>query len=68
MALSAETQASLREVLDAIDEFYERRLGEIDRDVRNLREYGSPIGELGDQTTEAAADQALDIIEAILSS
>ena len=66
MALSQETITKLEEALAAIDEFYTRRLEEIDRDVRNLREYGAPISNLGDQATEAAADEALSIIDGIL--
>jgi hypothetical protein len=67
MALSEDTIQQLRESLAAIEEFYERRLAEIDRDVRNLREYGAPISDLGDTTTESAADLALDFISGILS-
>jgi len=67
MALSQETITKLEEALVAIDEFYERRLAEVDRDVRNLREYGVPIDSLGEQTTEAATGLALDFIDGILS-
>ena len=62
MALSDETVQQLRTTLGAIDEFYERRLGEIDRDVRNLQEYGAPITDLGDQTTDAATAEALAVL------
>lgn len=67
MALSEDTIQQLRESLTAIEEFYERRLAEIDRDVRNLREYGAPISDLGDTTTESAVDLALDFISGILT-
>lgn len=66
MALSQETLQQLQEALDAVDEFYTRRLEEVDRDVRNLREYGAPISDLGDQTTEEATGLALDFINGII--
>lgn len=67
MALSEETVQQLREALDAVEEFYEKRLEEIDRDVRNLREYGAPISDLGEKTTEVAVTAALAIIDGLLS-
>jgi hypothetical protein len=65
MALSAETQASLEEAREALNEFYENRIAEIDRECRNLREYGAPITNLGDQTTEAGTTEALDILNRV---
>jgi len=67
VALSSTTVQQLQDALAAVDEFYIRRLAEIDRDVRNLREYGAPIGDLGDRTTEAATNLALGFIDGILS-
>ena len=62
MGLSAETQAELQDALTALDEFYQTRLEEVDREVRNLREYGAPITDLGDKTTEAGTAEALAIL------
>lgn len=67
MALSEETVQQLQEALDAVEEFYEKRLAEIDRDVRNLREYGAPISDLGEKTTEVAVTAALAIIAGLIS-
>ena len=68
MALSAPTLQQLEDTKTAVDEFYARRLAEVDRDVRNLREYGTPIAALGERTTEEAADIAVAFIETILST
>ena len=65
MALSAETLAKLEETLDSVDAFYERRLGEVDRDVRNLRDYGAVISDLGVKTSEAGTDEALSILASL---
>jgi len=67
MALSNATVQQLQATLDAVDEFYVRRLAEIDRDVRNLREYGASITDLGSQTTESATDEALSILDRVLA-
>jgi hypothetical protein len=68
MPLSEEALQRARDALEAVDAFYERRLDEVDRDVRNLRAYGAPIESLGAETAEAAADRAESFIAGILSS
>ena len=67
MPLSAETVAALEESLVAVDEFYETLLAEIDRDVRNLREYGTKIEGLATEAAEEATDEALSIIEGLMA-
>lgn len=68
MSLSDTTLQRLTEARDALDEFYERRLAEIDNDVRNLREYGAALTKLGTKASEGATDEALSIIDSILAS
>ena len=63
--LSEEKLLELREALLTVDEHYTKRLNEIEREVRNLRERGSPIGELGENTTEEGTDTAVSIIESV---
>lgn len=65
MALSPDTVSGLEAAREALNEFYESRIAEIDRECRNLREYGAPLSSLGDQTTEAGAAQALDILNRV---
>lgn len=65
MALSTNTLSDLEAAKEALDEFYTNRLEEIDREVRNLREYGAPITNLGDQTTEAGTTEALAILDRV---
>ena len=65
MALSADTVANLETAKEALDEFYTNRLEEIDRECRNLREYGAPITNLGDRTTEAGTSEALTILDRV---
>ncbi len=66
MALSPEFIAQLEEeVLPALRDHYVRRALEIDRDARNLEEYGAPISDLGELTTEAGTDEAISILNSI---
>ena len=65
MALSAETLVQLEAALKSVDAFYERRLDEVDRDVRNLRDYGAVVSDLGIRTSEAGTDEALSILESL---
>lgn len=65
MALSPETITELEAAREALNEFYTTRLAEIDRECRNLREYGAPITDLGDKTTEAGTTEALAILNRV---
>ena len=66
MGLSEEFVAQLRdEVQPALRDHYQRRVAQVNRDARNLEEYGAPISELGALSTDAAAEEALSILENI---
>ena len=67
MPLSAETVTVLEESLVAVEEFYVTLLAEIDRDVRNLREYGTKIEGLATEAAEEATDEALSIIDGLMA-
>jgi hypothetical protein len=62
MPLSDELIAMIAEAEAAVDSFYDTRLSEIDREVRNLQAYGTPINDLGDATIEAGVAQTLEIL------
>lgn len=65
MPLSPETITELESAREALSEFYTTRLAEIDRECRNLREYGAPITDLGDRTTKAGTSAALAILDRV---
>jgi hypothetical protein len=65
MALSPATIADLEAARQALDDYYEKRLGEIDREVRNLQERRAPVSSLGEKTTAAGTAEALDILTRI---
>ena len=68
MALSEKKLVELRVAVLAIDDHFTKRLNEIEREVRNLRERSSPIGDLGENTTEDGTDAAVFILEAVGTS
>jgi len=59
MSLSKSTSTQIQSAIAAVDKFYERRLAEVDLDVKNLRSYGSPMSEVGSKTTSDATDATL---------
>lgn len=65
MTLSLEKLEELRAAVLSIDEHFTKRLNEIDREVRNLRERGSPISNLGENTTEDGTLAALSILDTV---
>lgn len=67
MALSDETLAKLEVAKVAIQEYLDTRVGEIDDLVSNLKAYGVPLDSLSVGTTEAATDEAMASISALLA-
>lgn len=67
MALSQESLDAIQAAKDAVEEYKDKRVAEIEDEVKNLRNYGVPLDTLATDTTEAATDDAMTIIEGLLS-
>jgi hypothetical protein len=63
--LSPEKIAELQETLISIQDNFDQRLGELNREIRNLRKRGARIAVLGEETTEEGTKTALAVLESV---